>query len=589
MTGSKETNDRLRALERLSGAHGAALLVGAAVAITIALVLILNALAFAPTWLTAARVFLYVSLILLIAVGIVRPIIKLTRDRAASRTEQVFPNFEQRLVTFTDKSTGRDPFVELLAADTLEVARGAEPSLVLTSTRLMGIAAAGIVSLGILLWLITSAPGFMGYGANLLWRGPASEGAKPFYEVIVQPGDAAVRRKGDQLISAQLVGLTASKVYLYAKFQSASRWEKVEMQPQTSGVGFEFLLAGLPENVEYYVEANGVRSQHYNLRVIDLPNVKRIKVTYHFPSWSGLKDEVDENAGDLRGVQGTEAVLDITTDRPLANGRIVLDNSTELPLTETPARNVYQARLKMDKDGLYHVAAIDQGQRVRLTDDFFIEARKEAPPTIRITKPGRDYKASPIEEVTFTVDAEDDFGLNEVTLHYSVNGGPEQAMPLLKQKGLKQLAATTMLALEEHKLVPGDIVAFYATAKDARSTARTDMNFIEAQPYERNYMQSQSAGMPGGGGEGEDQNQISQRQKEIIAATFNQMRDNKMNRDEVSESGKFLGEVQSKLRDQAQSLARRMQSRELSQENQEFANFAKDMVAAAEAMTKAST
>ena len=51
------------------------------------------------------------------------------------------------------------------------------------------------------------------------------------------------------------------------------------------------------------------------------------------------------------------------------------------------------------------------------------------------------------------------------------------------------------------------------------------MFFIEAQPFERNYTQSQQDGGGGGGGGGDDanqQNQISQRQKEIITATWNQ-------------------------------------------------------------------
>ena len=68
-------------------------------------------------------------------------------------------------------------------------------------------------------------------------------------------------------------------------------------------------------------------------------------------------------------------------------------------------------------------------------------------------------------------------------------------------------------------------MSLYATAKDARKTANTDMFFIEAQPFERNYTQSQQEGGGGGGGGGDDgnqQNQISERQKEIITATWNQ-------------------------------------------------------------------
>ena len=66
------------------------------------------------------------------------------------------------------------------------------------------------------------------------------------------------------------------KVRLYARYQSASKWEQVTMQPQAGGSGFQFLFAGLPESVEYYVEAGPLHSKHFNLRVLDLPAVKQI-------------------------------------------------------------------------------------------------------------------------------------------------------------------------------------------------------------------------------------------------------------------------------------------------------------------------
>ena len=72
--------------------------------------------------------------------------------------------------------------------------------------------------------------------------------------------------------------------------------------------------------------------------------------------------------------------------------------------------NWITARVTINKDGMYHVAAIDQGENVRMTEDFFIEARKALAPTVKIDRPGHDAKVNPIEEVTVTVNADDDFG-----------------------------------------------------------------------------------------------------------------------------------------------------------------------------------
>ena len=108
----------------------------------------------------------------------------------------------------------------------------------------------------------------------------------------------------------------------------------------------------------------------------------------------------------------------------------------------------------------------------------------------------------------------------------------------------------TLIALEDFKLVPGDLVSMYAKARDARTEQASDIMFLEAQPFEREYEQSQQAGGGGmGGGMGEQDN-VSQRQKEIIAATFNQIRDKSKDAGREAENAKFLSDMQAKLRDQ---------------------------------------
>jgi len=141
-----------------------------------------------------------------------------------------------------------------------------------------------------------------------------------------------------------------------------------------------------------------------------------------------------------------------------------------------------------------------------------------------------------------------------------------------------------MISLEDYKLEPGDVVSLYATAKDARTKQNTDIYFIETQPFEKNYSQSQQAGGGGGGGgDDEQQNAISARQKEIIAATWNQIKGNGAKGTDA-ENATFLASVQSKLRDQAKSLADRMKARQLTEAGDSFKSFTKDMEQAVEAM-----
>src|SRR5579871_3834567 len=419
--------------------RGVAILTGSALMATLALVTIANALAFSQGSVTAARFGLILILILAAAAGLALPLRRLTRRRAVVRAENAFPQFEQRLTTFTERD-GRDPFIELLAEDTLEVAQSAQPEQLVTDRRLWFSLGAGVSAFAVLIWLIAAGPGFLGYGASLLWTG-SHQGKPALYDLRVTPGDAVVRRHADQMVSALPIGLRSPSVKLHARFQGSAKWEEIPMQPKAINNfagGYEFLFGDLPENVEYYVTAGAMTSKHYHIRVTDLPAVKQIRVTYHYPSWTGMPPEIEERAGDLRAVAGTEAELDVTTDRPLQGGQILLDSGQKIPLTGG-ANNVYHGAVKMDQDGVYHIAGIDEGQPVRVSEDFFIEARKANPPQVSLVRPGHgDYHASPIEEVTVAAKATDEYGLKDVTLHYSINGGTETSVNLLRHNGEKQ-------------------------------------------------------------------------------------------------------------------------------------------------------
>ncbi|MCP5111133.1 MAG: hypothetical protein GY953_09885, partial [bacterium] len=228
--------------------------------VTVALVMFTNAFAFSDGSLTVARVILFLALALAVGFGVVMPLLRLNRRTTARQAEEAFPEFEERLLTFAERNqgSGSDPFLELLAEDALPVAQRAEPAEVVTSGRILGFLSAAAGTIALLVWLGVSGPGFLGYGTSLLWAGAPSTAEMPFYSIHIAPGSRSVRRGSDQLVTANLMGFQETAVRLYARYEGTSKWEEVQMLPEPGGVGFEFLFAGLPESVDYYVEAGMV-------------------------------------------------------------------------------------------------------------------------------------------------------------------------------------------------------------------------------------------------------------------------------------------------------------------------------------------
>src|SRR6202051_2167590 len=207
--------------------RGLAILTGGALIATLVLVTIANALAFSRGSVTAARFGLILILAIAVAAGLALPLRRLTRRRVIGTAEAAFPQFQQRLTTFSERA-GRDAFVELLAGDTLQVAQSAEPKQLVTDFRLWSSLGTAVGAFVILIWIIAAGPGFLGFGASLLWTGPNRD--KPaLYDLRVTPGDAVVRRHADQMVSALPTGLRSPSVKLYARFQSSAKREEMNM------------------------------------------------------------------------------------------------------------------------------------------------------------------------------------------------------------------------------------------------------------------------------------------------------------------------------------------------------------------------
>ncbi len=589
MTAIGQLDDYLRRVESrlrlFAASRGAAVTVGAALALTLLLVWIGNQYRFAENVVAPLRLLLFAAIAAAIAFALAMPLAKLNRKRVTRLAERQAPDFGERLLTVTERRDQANPFIELIAEDAMRVAGRHAPEQFAAANFLYGALGAATLALGILVWLIAAGPGYWGYGASLFWTGSGNPGKRPLYDLAVQPGNKTIRRKSDQLISAQLLGFTAHQVILHARYGEATKWDTASMQPGSEGSAYQFKFVGLADPVEYYVQADGTESKHFKIAVRDLPGVKRVKVALHFPAELRLKDALEDPGGDIRAVEGTEANISVLTDKPLDRGLLIFEDGARLELSKGDG-NWLTAKMPIHKDGSYHVAALDNSEAIRISDDYFIESGKDEAPSIRIANPGKDPKVSPIEEVPVTVEASDDFAVEGMDLHYSVNGGAEQIVPLLKTKGAKEASGTTLLSLENFKLVPGDLVSMYATARDATHTSHSDIIFAEAEPFDFKFSQSQQSG-GGGGGMGNQQSDISERQKQIIAATWNQERDPGKTRTALQENAKFLSDTESKLSDQAKTLAERMSSREMEGAGSAFANFSKLMTQAAGQMDEA--
>lgn len=483
-------------------------------------------------------------------------------QRVARFLEERHPGLQDRVSTAVDiresPGTVHPAIRELIERDAASKLQTCDRPVLYHQRASLTSLLATVVSLVAFLALFWSGPEAYRYSLDkLLSR--AGDSQPPLYSITVTPGNAKVVRHADVEIRAVLSGFDSQDVKLQAKYENRPAWEEAAMRPAPEGNGFVFLFFDARERIDYFVEADGIRSPQYTITVSEVPAVEKLEVTLHFPRHTGLKSEVKEDDGDIRALIGTRAEFSVKTDQPVMGGAIKLEEGGELIL-ETAAPNHLTGSLTVKTDDFYRIRLRNmEGVWSFASDEYVIEALEDQPPSISFTRPGRDQRVTNLEEVFTEVKAEDDYGVRNVTLHYSVNGAPNQKVDLDAPRYARSLTTSHTFYLEEFELQPGDFVSYFAEAADAVSTAATDLYFLEIEPYDREYYQSQQSG--GGGGRQEDM-MLAKFQKEIIVATFNVLRDEKQaSRQEFEENVQTVALMQQQLKQQAETILDRLQRR----------------------------
>jgi len=589
---------------------------------------------FSAETVAAFRIILVLAVAAVIITRIVNPMKELDAN-ISSKLESRSEDFGGRIETYAQMKEENNPFRELLAEDALKVSEKNPVDVIINKNDLNIAGAIGALAVVILVAMMVAGPGLMNYSLRNLFAGWAFDDLLPPQSIVVTPGDQSVRRGANLRIMAAMEGFSPNEAVIHVR-EADGDWQEVSMVQ--SPAGFEFTFFSMQQEIAYYISTTGLRSPEFTVQVVDVPGIESLELTYHYPEWTEREPEVFSE-GDIRTLPGTRIELTVTTTAALPGGELVLnDEGQPLVIEGVQASTEFM----VEDEGEYFIAAIVGGEQVRLSDDYFIRLADDGKPVITFVRPGGDWNASNIEEVTARIEASDDFNLETLTLKYSVNGGEWESVSLAEnirditaehifmledirvpeeeviESNVGQFTiiteeAATELAIEEDTqgyidlidgrdeaeppalsegvpLVPGDLISFYAEGSDRNQTVRTDMFFIQIQNFQRRYSQSQLSGGGGGGAGGGPQDEISNRQRQIITSTWNLIREQAEDTDagQIQVNSSLLSELQTTLAEQATTLAQRTRARQLANQDDQIEQFVVNMERAVQSMYPAS-
>ncbi len=569
--------------------------------------LLLHIFRFQPAAVTAARLITWTGLVLLIVRFLLLPLLRRPPDeRVALYIEEARPDLQSGLITAVEY--GRpDPERGEPTSLVRQLVRSMAGRSVIgdyasrvgrEGARRAALGMFGVVLLAVL--LVAASPTFLGSGAALVFRlWERAEAASP-YLLTVTPGDTAVARGSSILIGARAENFRPRRAEVSIR-RGEGEWEHLPMIADETEGAFLFLATGLEADLEFYAEAEGVRSPIRRITVHDLAWADRVHVRYLFPAYTGLEPR-EQEGGDIASVAGTRVEVFVHPTLEVAGGRLELDGGVSIPLLPAEEEGELSGGFEVQADGAYRVYFAAEGDRWAAgSPEYLIRVLDDLPPVVRFRQPGADVRVGAVDEVFVETEAEDDFGVGALELVFSVNGQPEQTVTLYQEGGTgsREVLAGHTFFLEEWGLRPGDLVSYFARVTDrcvspGAQEAATDIYFVEIAPFDRDFRQSQrtpTAGEqpPAGAGAGGAAGGLSRQQRDIIAATHRIVRDPK--RTSAAERTENLGTVtlaQGQLAEQVAGIVEQMPGEVLGAGSQ-MGGIRDDLTAALAAMREAET
>ncbi len=483
------------------------------------------ALAERPVTLLLAALAATAGMVWVLAKFLVRPALRtLSDEQIALFIEEHIPDLEDRLNSAVEAApAGNEPLLDNLLEDAAARTTRIFPGTIVSRLRerfFLYIAGGGVAAFLIF--------GFANLDRIRLTASEIQRGElapRPF--MTISPGNVDVEKGEAQQVIAAFRKAFNDEVRIAYK-QGDQKWTRTTMQPGLDAHSFLWEFFDIQEAIAYYIEADGRRSDVFRISLFEFPAVARIDLAFRFPAYTGLPDRTETDKGNIRGPEGSRVEITVHATGPAEKAAMIFGNSSAVPFERSGA-DTFTATITLREEDLYSLRLTDaDGNTNKFPDQYQIIPVPDAKPRITIRGPGRDTRASAVEEVLIAADAQDDYGIAAFELFYSVNGEPETALDMLASGGGTAASGETLLFLEDFSVEPGDVITYYLQARDAFQEETSDMYFIEIRPFDQSFTQ---AANPGAGQGAQRQSGLVINQQEIIAATWRLLRSQEDHRD----------------------------------------------------------
>jgi len=207
------------------------------------------------------------------------------------------------------------------------------------------------------------------------------------------------------LVLARFSGLLPADVHLVSRAESAAPHhfalaKSLNIRSSVAGSRSGHRL-GIPCRIRRPAPAD------YHITVFDYSDVLRIDAEVSPPGYTGLPTQRIEDTRHVSCVEGSAITLICRVNKPVSRAWLADDTGNELDLSAIPSDTTdYRRTMTLNRTERYSVHLVDsEGRTNKLAPEITLTALPDRPPELVLKFPGRDVRASALEEVALEAQA----------------------------------------------------------------------------------------------------------------------------------------------------------------------------------------
>ncbi|WP_445748215.1 DUF4175 family protein [Polaribacter sp.] len=181
---------------------------------------------------------------------------------------------------------------------------------------------------------------------------------------------------------------------------------------QSGNATFLYTFSEVKENIEFNLEANGVESNLYQIKVINAPIINNILLDIRYPNYIGKTNETVQNAGNIIVPEGTKINWKVNTSN--TDKITFIENQQKTNFSKT-AQDNFQFSKIISKPFNYQISSSNKNLSDFENLQFSVNVISDEFPTISVVS---NIDSISIGTAQFAGQISDDYGLKKLQLVY---------------------------------------------------------------------------------------------------------------------------------------------------------------------------